>query len=71
MRFQSHLYVLSHTCSSTAVTHVHWYLEQLFSRIAGMLAYSEAIIGQMYLSILVARLIGMHLYTVKNNTPAE
>ena len=41
------------------------------SRIAGMLAYSEAIIGQMYLSILVARLIGMHLYTVKNNTPSE
>ena len=31
------------------------------SRIAGTLAYTEAIMGQMYLSILVARLVGMHI----------
>jgi hypothetical protein len=31
------------------------------TRIAGMLAYVEAIVGQMYLAILVGRLIGMHL----------
>lgn len=31
------------------------------SRIAGMLAYMEAIAGQMYVAILVARLVGMQL----------
>ncbi|WP_367026046.1 ion channel [Methylococcus sp. ANG] len=31
------------------------------SRVAGMLAYMEAIAGQMYVAILVARLVGMQL----------
>lgn len=31
------------------------------SRIAGMLTYVEAIVGQMYVAILVARLVGMHI----------
>lgn len=31
------------------------------SRIAGMLSYTEAIAGQMYVAILVARLVGMQL----------
>jgi len=37
------------------------------SRIAGTLAYSEAIMGQMYLSVLVARLVGMHLSYVQTH----
>ena len=31
------------------------------SRVAGMLAYLEAIAGQMYVAILVARLVGMKI----------
>jgi len=41
------------------------------SRIAGTLAYSEAIMGQMYLSILVARLVGMHISYVKMHKEVE
>lgn len=35
------------------------------SRVAGMLSYLEAIVGQMYVAILVARLVGMHLSVPK------
>lgn len=35
------------------------------TRAAGMLAYLEAIVGQMYVAILVSRLVGMHLAETK------
>ncbi|WP_145998713.1 potassium channel family protein [Methyloterricola oryzae] len=36
------------------------------TRVAGMLSYLEAIFGQMYLAILVSRLVGMHLSAPKS-----
>lgn len=38
---------------------------------AATLAYGEAVVGQMYTAILVARLVGMHLVQSKNREPEK